>query len=385
MPKILYLQHANPAAFPPVEYSSKILSEAGFDVRLLGVNSQGIQTLQLPFDSKIASEVLPHTPPGWRQKIAYVRFFLRSMVLAVSWRPDWIYVSDFMAAPVGLVLSRFFGFKVSYHEHDSPCDGPNQSCFIRLLFKARNLLAQTAEFNILPQQDRIRLFKQSTATSRPIFQVWNCPRHCATLDSASNPRQSGEPLSLYFHGSINLDRVPLTLITAAGRSGVPIRIRVVGYETIGSQGTIDLLRKEAETAGGHVTLEFPGPVSRHELARQMRGMHIGWINFINGSEEINLRHLVGASNKAFDYLAGALPLIVSRDGEWRETFEVPGYAKSCDPNDPDEIASVLRWFYENPSTAAAMGRAGQLRISEEWNYERQFAPVFEQIQRALIS
>jgi glycosyltransferase involved in cell wall biosynthesis len=109
----------------------------------------------------------------------------------------------------------------------------------------------------------------------------------------------------------------------------------------------------------------------------MVGMHVGWINFINRTGEVNLSHLVGASNKAFDYLAAGLPLIVREDSEWRETFEIPGYAKSCDPNDADAIAAVLRWFYENPVEAAAMGRAGQQRTREEWNYERQFAPVIK--------
>ena len=383
MPKILYLQYANPAAFPPVEYSSQILAEAGFEVRLLGVHSQETETLLLPVHPKISLEMLPYTPPGWRQKVAYMRFILRSVVLTIVWKPDWIYISDFMATPAGLVLNCCFRSKVIYHEHDSPVDGPDRSGFIRWLLKARRSLAQRAEFNVLPQEERIRLFKESTGTSRPVFQVWNCPMRCDTLEVVSNQRQPVEPLSVYFHGSINLDRVPLALIAGAGRSGVPIRIRVVGYETIGSPGTIDSLRKAVETAGGQVTLEFPGPVSRHELAQQMRGMHVGWINFINRTEEINLTHLVGASNKAFDYLGAGLPLIVRQDAGWRETFEVPGYAKSCDPNDPDAIASLLRWFYENPSEAAAMGRAGQLRTSEEWNYERQFAPVLEHIQRTL--
>jgi glycosyltransferase involved in cell wall biosynthesis len=377
MSKILYVQHANPGAFPPVEYSSKILAEAGFEVRLLGVHSQGTETLRLPSHPRIAAEVLPYTAPGWRQKIAYAWFILRSVVLAIGWKPDWIYVSDFMAAPAGLILKRLLGARVIYHEHDSPVDGPDQSGFFRRLLKARNLLAQSADLVVLPQEQRIRLFKDSTGTLRPVLQVWNCPMRIETLGDVSRQRQPGEPLSVYFHGSLNLDRIPLALIEGAGRSGIPVRLRVVGYETIGSRGTSDTLRKAVEKAGGLVTLELPGPVSRHALAQQMVGMHVGWINFINRTGEINLSHLVGASNKAFDYLAAGLPLIVREDSEWRETFEIPGYAKSCDPNDADAIAAVLRWFYENPVEAAAMGRAGQQRTREEWNYERQFAPVIK--------
>lgn len=383
MPKILYLQHANPAAFPPVEYSSRILAGAGFDVRLLGVHSQGTQTLQLPFHPKISAEVLPYTAPGWRQKIAYGRFILRSIALTAAWKPDWIYVSDFMATPAGLILSRFFDLRVIYHEHDSPFDGAGQSGFIRRMLKSRKSLAQSAVINVLPQDERIRLFKKDTATQRPVVRVWNCPMRGDTLGDDSHERLPGEPLSVYFHGSINLDRVPLALIEGAGRSGVPVRIRVVGYETIGSRGTTEALRKAAKAAGGQVTLEMPGAVSRHELAGQMVGMHVGWINFINRTNEINLTHLVGASNKAFDYLAAGLPLIVSQEPDWEKTFADPGYARSCDPNDVEAIAALLRWFYENPADAAAMGRAGRQRTREEWNYERQFAPVLERIQTTI--
>ena len=386
MPKVFYLQYANPAAFPPVEYSSQILAAAGFDILLLGVYSLGTETFRLPHHPRISVEALPYTPPGWRQKVAYIRFIARSVVLTLLWRPDWIYISDFMATPAGLILNSCFRAKVIYHEHDSPLDGPDQSGFVRWLLKARKRLAQNVEFNILPQQERIRLFKEATGSSRPVFQVWNCPRRRDTITVTAKQRGPGDALNLYFHGSINLDRIPLALVAGAGRSGVPIRIRVVGYETIGSVGTIDSLREAVETAGGQVTLEFPGPVvSHHDLAQQMEGMHVGWISFINRSEEINLTHLEGASNKAFDYLSAGLPLIVPKTSGWEDLFVAPGYAKSCDADDVEAIAATLRWFYDHPAEAAEMGHAGQQRTREDWNYERQFAPVLEQIQRVLIS
>lgn len=380
--RILYLQYANPAAFPPVEYSSQILAKAGFDVYLLGVHSQGAEELRFPENPKIRVKVLPYTRPGLGQKLAYLRFVLRGIILGLTRRPDWIYVSDYMAAPAGVVLSRIFGFRVIYHEHDSPTSGQDDTVFVRCMLAARKALAKRVEFNILPQDERIRLFQRDTGTLRPVLRVWNCPRNADALGDSLRQRHSGEPLSVYFHGSINLDRVPLALIEGAARSGVPVRLRVVGYETIGSQGSCEALRKAVSTAGGEVTLELLGAVSRHELANQMVGMHVGWINFINRSGDINLTHMVGASNKAFDYLAAGLPLIVPQSSGWKEIFVAPGYAKACDPNDAGGIASTLRWFHENWEEAAAMGRAGQQQVREEWNYEQQFAPVLERIQRS---
>jgi glycosyltransferase involved in cell wall biosynthesis len=361
-----------------------ILAKAGFKVRFLGVYSQGVEELHLPEDSKMVVTILPGTSPGWRQKLAYFRFSLNAIILGITWRPDWIYVSDFMASPAGLALSRIFGLKVIYHEHDSPIARQDDTVFIRLMLAFRKALAKSAEFNILPQAERIRLFQRDTGTSRPVLRVWNCGRHADTLGGGVRQRNPGEPLCVYFHGSINLDRVPLALIEGAALSGVPVRLRVVGYETVGSQGSCEVLRKAVVAAGGRITLELPGAVSRHRLPDQMVGMHVGWINFINRSEDINLKHMVGASNKSFDYLAAGLPLIVPQESGWEEMFVAPGYAKSCNPNDVNGIADVLRWFYDNPVEAAAMGSRGQIRTQVEWNYEGQFKPVFERVLNKLV-
>ena len=43
------------------------------------------------------------------------------------------------------------------------------------------------------------------------------------------------------------------------------------------------------------------------------------------------------------------------------------------------IAEALGWFLNHPADMRAMGERGRQRILSEWNYERQFSPVFEQL------
>jgi glycosyltransferase involved in cell wall biosynthesis len=89
----------------------------------------------------------------------------------------------------------------------------------------------------------------------------------------------------------------------------------------------------------------------------------------------NLENLVGASNKAFDYMACGLALVVPKRADWIRTYVEPGYAVACDPSDGDELAAHLRWFADCRERCRIMGEAGRQRILAEWNYEAQFAPV----------
>jgi glycosyltransferase involved in cell wall biosynthesis len=98
------------------------------------------------------------------------------------------------------------------------------------------------------------------------------------------------------------------------------------------------------------------------------------------TDDINLRHMVGASNKAFDYMACGLPLLVSDLPEWVSTFVEPGYALACDPDDPDSIESALRWYCDHPVKRRDMGRRCQDKIRRSWNYETMFADVLVELE-----
>jgi spore maturation protein CgeB len=98
------------------------------------------------------------------------------------------------------------------------------------------------------------------------------------------------------------------------------------------------------------------------------------------SEDINLRHMVGASNKPFDCMACGLPLLVSDLPDWISMFVVPGYARACDPNDVDSIEDQLRWYLEHPDERREMGRRCAEKITQAWNYDQLFADVLTRLE-----
>ncbi len=91
--------------------------------------------------------------------------------------------------------------------------------------------------------------------------------------------------------------------------------------------------------------------------------------------DVNMANMTGASNKAFDYLACGLALLVSDLPEWGKMYVESACGLACNPDDPASIAHALLWFMEHPAETRQMGNRGRERILQEWNYENQFAGV----------
>src|SRR5437867_3345509 len=88
--RVMYVQYTNPAAYPPLQHSSRILAERGFEVLFLGSGAQGASSLAFPFHPKIRVKQLRFCEAGWRQKLHYATFVLWTLLWVLLWRPRWI-------------------------------------------------------------------------------------------------------------------------------------------------------------------------------------------------------------------------------------------------------------------------------------------------------
>jgi glycosyltransferase involved in cell wall biosynthesis len=178
-----------------------------------------------------------------------------------------------------------------------------------------------------------------------------------------------------YSGSVTPERLPISLLEAIARTQRQVRLRVVGYATIGYPHYIQELQLAAEQLGIGADIDFVGVLPRHRLREVWDDADVGLaLNPMQYSSN-NSRWMVGASNKPFDYMANGLALLVSDLPEWRDAFVRPGYAVACDPRDPTSVANVLGWFAEHPDETRAMGERGRQQIARNWNYESQFEPV----------
>lgn len=373
MRRIVYIQYTNPAGYPPLEHSSHLLAQAGWQVMFLGTGALGANTLIFPPYPNITVRQIPFCAPGWRQKLHYFQFCLWMLIWSLRWQPRWIYASDLLVCPIALALTLFPGIKVIYHEHDSPGNAP-ASAFLKLCLNARHWLAQRAEISILPNQERADRFDKTLHPPRSPLCVWNCP-----AKNEVAPQRlpwDHQTFWLLYHGSIVPSQLPETVLFAIKQLPSLVKLRVIGYETIGHPGYVKQLQRIADQLDIAERIEFLGTVpTRSELLQQCQSCDIGLAMFsFNGTQP-----MAGASNKPFDYLASGLPLVVSTLPDWEEMYVKPGYALACNPEKPDSIAEVLRWYLEHPDQMREMGDRGRKQILEEWNYEKQFSPVLERL------
>src|SRR5438045_1732602 len=90
--RIIYVQYSNPALFPPLEHSSRLLADAGWRVLFLGIGAMGASDdLRFPYHERIDVRQMAFCPPGWKQKLHYALFILWVVGWVLKWRPQWVY------------------------------------------------------------------------------------------------------------------------------------------------------------------------------------------------------------------------------------------------------------------------------------------------------
>jgi hypothetical protein len=73
--RILYIQFTEPAGYPPIEHSTRLLADRGWDVLLLGIGTFPEQNFQIPRHCRIRIEKIRFVRGGFWQKLLYFFFF----------------------------------------------------------------------------------------------------------------------------------------------------------------------------------------------------------------------------------------------------------------------------------------------------------------------
>lgn len=378
-PRVLFAQYFNPGGYPPLEHASRILARQGWEVIFQGIWNEGTR-LDLAPHPRVKVRRLPVCGPGLLQKMHYFWFALICLLRVVCWRPAWVYGSDAISTPVLLLLRRLTGCRVVYHEHDSPTPGAATATrFQAWVLKCRARLAHEAEVVVAPNAQRLALLAEAARPRGQVLCVWNCP----SMDDVRRPparKVAGGPLRVLYHGSIVPERFSIGMLEALVKAGEGVCIRLLGYEGPGCAGYVEELRRTAARLGVADRFEYLGPMDRHAMMGACAECDVGLALLSTAGGDVNMVHMTGASNKAFDYLSQGLAIIVPPGDDWRELYVARGCAVACAAADVGQIANVFAHLRDHRDEVREMGRQGRALIEAVWNYEAVFQPVLERMQ-----
>ena len=372
--RVLFLQCTNAGVYPPIIHAAHIFAEHGWSVDILSSPDNSVASLLVPPHPALTHHTTRIRPQNAVHALEYLAFLTKAIYLSITLRPDIIYASDPLGSGPGLIAAKLAAATLVYHEHDSPPIGTLPGWLAQL----RKAAAGRARIVILPNADRgIILCRETNRPSPNLRIVWNMPRRSELPPLEAH---TDDGLRLYFHGSITPDRLPEAVVDAVRRFKGRVKMLIAGYEAPGASGYLARLVERGAGENGPPLVKYLGQIPlRSELLQAASSAHVGLSFMPNSTEDLNMRHMVGASNKPFDYMAAGLSLLVSNLPEWNATYVTAGFGRACNPFDVDSVVSALHWFLNHPSERQEMGQRGRRKIEAEWNYDVAFAPIFEEL------
>jgi glycosyltransferase involved in cell wall biosynthesis len=371
--RVLFVQATNPGAYPPLIHASMLMADAGWEVTFLSAPIRGDE-LALNPHPRIKINVVRSRPSHVMGKVEYAVYAATAARLAVRLRPDVVYASDPLGAGPGLLAARLAGAALVYHEHDSP------SRLHPVLEQSRRVAARAAQLVVFPNEMRAHVAQRELRFSdKKLHIVWNVPVRAELVASAATAEP---PLIVYYHGSITPERLPETVSLAVRRMAGRARLRIAGYEAPGARGYVRHLIGNDKGTVEDAPIEYLGMVRRADLLTEAARAHIGLSLVPFKSDDVNINHMVGASNKPFDYMAAGLALLVSDLPDWTRMFVEPGFARAADPTSAESLFAALEWFVNHAHERQEMAARGQAMIKSTWNYETVFAPILKALSNA---
>ena len=182
----------------------------------------------------------------------------------------------------------------------------------------RRELAKRAEVCVLPNEERVKLFKQQTGTSRPVECVWNVPDKSEISNSKRNI-QSKKTLRIFYGGTITPKILPRLLIEEVAKKK-HVEMAICGYATYSERKYAKWIAKIIKTKKN---IELFGAVSRYKMLKIADTCDAAICLYTSRGKNINFKNMVGAANKPFDAMARGLAVVVSDLEEWKRLY-LPG-------------------------------------------------------------
>lgn len=369
MPKAVYIQFTNPELYPPLEHGSKMLVEYGWECAFYGRCHAMTGTIVFPELKGRRVYALPKWSMRLPTMVEYLLYAAWVVLNVARQRPDVVYTSDPLAAPLGVLFYRL-GFHVVYHEHDSP-----DRSLANWIRGARRRLFRSALCSVIPNAARIA---NEGLEIRELLEVRNYPAMDELVQLEQAECMESAVVRLVYIGTLVPSRLPMSFFESLDDCGLVVEVQLMGYETVHSTGYVqELIERFRGTAG--LRIEFLGAFPRKEMLERAARADAGLLLFSN-PEDVNEGAMAGASNKIGDYLAAGIPTVCFRtdEFEWLST-EMSGMHLWDNEMDLVEFLSGIKAAYSEVNARRTL----QEQISTRMNYDAEFGPVVQRLSAVL--
>lgn len=122
--------------------------------------------------------------------------------------------------------------------------------------------------------------------------------------------------------------------------------------------------RQCQASKGWGKVKFHGMVSNDEVYKALSGAHLGMVNFLKVPN-----HILAHPNKAFEFMAAGIPMIMSDIEFWKDEFSDTAYF--VDPEKPKEIASKINEVLGKREEMKARGELGVKLTHEKFSWDSQ--------------
>lgn len=123
------------------------------------------------------------------------------------------------------------------------------------------------------------------------------------------------------------------------------------------------LEAELRAMPGWRNVQYKGVVSREGVRDILAEASIGLVLF-----HPMPNHIHALPNKMFEYMSASVPVMASNFAMWLDIIERSGAGRCANPEDPSDIARVLREMLDDPESLRRHAQAGRHAVETEFNW-----------------
>lgn len=308
-----------------------------------------------------------------------LRYYFHCWRILKDKRVDACHCHDLWTLPIGYIIKKLRGSSLVYDSHELYLEQASLGFIRRFVGKIiERTLIRHVDYVITVNPLIAAELSERYKIQLPSV-IANCPSKMREMPALSQDNVRGTlsipddvPIILYSGGFLagrGLENLILSVKFI--RKGVVV---FIGYGAV--ENELKELTRSHNLTG---KIKFTDPVPPDALVRYIASASIGVVLFTR----IDLNNYYGSPNKLFEYINAGLPVVCSDFPYMKSVVENNEVGKTCDPEDPECIASAINWVLEDVGRYQYLKRNTR-KAADLFNWEhesRKLVAIYEELEK----